>query len=154
MVLEHLVVVHLIDVVAGQDQDIIRVIFINKIDVLIDGVCSAFVPFRTLRTLVGGQCVDAAAHTVKIPGLAGADIGVERVRFILGEHAYRVNARVDAVREREINDLILAAEGDGGLGDLCGQHVQTAALAAGQKHCNAFFLPIHVELSISSTKSC
>ncbi len=73
VVLEHLVVIHLIDVVAGQDQDIIRVIFINKIDVLIDGVCSAFVPFRTLRTLVGGQCVDAAAHTVKVPGLAGKD---------------------------------------------------------------------------------
>ena len=44
MVLEHLVVVHLIDVVTREDEHIIGVISVNEGEILIDRVSSSLVP--------------------------------------------------------------------------------------------------------------
>ena len=83
--------------------------------------------------------MDAAVHAVQVPGLAGADVAVELQGFVLGQHAHRVDPRVGAVGEGEIDDAVFPAEGDGGLGHIAGQNVETAALPSGQKHCDTLF---------------
>src|SRR6476646_6551568 len=57
---------------------------------------------------------------------------VQRSRAVLGQHANIVDARVDAVREREIDDPILASERHGRLGSLGRQRAERLAIAAGQ----------------------
>ena len=49
-------------------------------------------------------------------------------------------AGVDEVGQGEINDAVLTAERNGGFRHLAGQDIQAAALSAGQKHGDAFFL--------------
>ncbi len=46
MLLEHLLVVHLVDVVAGKNDDVTRVFAANRIDVLVYGIGGAQIPVR------------------------------------------------------------------------------------------------------------
>ena len=100
--------------------------------------------------LVGGQNLGAAVGLVQAPGLAVADVLVEFQGLILGQNAHGIDAGVDAVAQREVDNAIFSAEGDGGLGGFLRQDLQTAALAAGQQHGDyTFFLKIHGHSSSS-----
>ena len=140
---QHVGVVHLVDVVAGQHDDVFGVVLVDKVDVLVDGVCGALVPVGPLDLLIGGQDVDAAVGAVEVPGFAVADVVVQLKGLILGEDTDREDARVDAVGQREVDDTVLSAEGDRRFGDLVGQDAESAALAASQKHGDAFVFTCH-----------
>ncbi len=120
--------------VAGEDQHIVGIIPVDKGDVLGDGVGGALVPVGLLALLIGREHVHAAVHAVQVPGLAGADVLVELQGLILGEHAHRLDAGIDAVGEGEIYDAVFPPEGHCGLGDVLCKHAQPAALAARKQH--------------------
>ena len=136
---EHQVVVHLVEMVAGEDDDVLRVVPVEKIDVVVNGVGGALVPFAAGLRGVRREDVHAAPGRVKIPRRARAEIPVEQRRLVLDQHADGIDAGVDAVGEGKIDHAVFSAERNGGLGDLLRQNTQTAALAAGQEHGNAFF---------------
>ena len=140
VMLHHFGVVHFVDVVAGQNDHIFRVVHIQKTDVLVDGIGCALVPGALVPLAhIGGEDMYAAVGSVKIPRLAGADIAIELQRTVLGEHTHGVDARIDAVGQGEVNDTEFAAKGDGRLGYVAGQRIQAAALATGQQHGYTFF---------------
>ena len=134
MGLEHAVVVHLVDVVAGQHQHVFRVKLLDEREVLEDRVRGALVPLAGIGGGVGRQHVHAAVAQVQIPGLAGADVAVQLQRTVLGQHADGVDVGIGAVRQREVDDAILSAEGHGRLCHDLGQQPEAAPLTAGQKH--------------------
>ena len=142
---QHVGVVHLVDMVAGEDDHILRVVHINEAQVLVNGVGGALVPGAALGALVGRQDVDAAGGAVQVPGLAAADIAVQLQGAVLGQHAHGVDTGVGAVGKREVDDAVLTAEGDGGLCHVSGKDIEAAALSSGQQHGNAFFF--HVSFS-------
>ena len=112
MLTEHFGVIHLIDVVAREDEDIIRVIHFDKTHVLINGVGRAGKPRAVLACgLVRREDEHAAVGTVKIPRLTAADVAVQAQRAVLRQHAHGVYAGVCAVGKRKINDPVLAAKG-------------------------------------------
>ena len=78
--------------------------------------------------------LDAAAVAVEVPRPAQADVVVERARVVLGQDDDVVDVRVDAVRQREVDDPVLAAERHGRLGPLLRQDREALALAAGEDH--------------------
>ena len=92
--------------------------------------------------------MQAAVGAVQIPGLAVAQVDIQLQGLILSQHAHGVHAGVDAVGEGEVDDAILTTEGDGRLGHVLGQRVETAALTAGQQHCHTFFFHELVHLNI------
>ena len=59
VLLEHALVVHLVDVVAGQHDDVVRAIAVDDVDVLIDRIGGAGVPLVLRRALAGGQDIEA-----------------------------------------------------------------------------------------------
>ena len=130
----HLGIIHLVDVVAGEHHHILGVIALDEGDVLGDGVGRALIPVGALALLVRGQHMHARVHAVQVPGLAGADVFVQLQGLVLGEHAYGLNAGIDAVGKGKINDAVFAAKGHGGLGQVLGQNPQPAALAARKQH--------------------
>ena len=140
VLVEHLGIVHLVNMVAREDKHILGVVHIDKADVLEDGVGRALVPRSAVRALIRRQDMYAAVCAVKIPWLAGADVAVELQRAVLRQYAHGVNARVGAVRERKINDAELAAERYGGLRHIFREHIEPAALPAGKQHGDTFFL--------------
>ena len=150
MVGHHVGVVHLIDVVAGENHHIVGVEAIHKIDVLVNGVGGTLVPAGFLVvTLVGGQNLRAGMGLVQVPGLTVSDILIQLQRLILGQNTHSVDAGVDTVAQRKIDDTVFAAEGNGRLGGFLRQDLKPAALAAGKQHRNyALFLKIHGHSSL------
>ena len=136
--------------VTGEDHHILRVITLDEVDVLIDGVGSALVPAALLVvTLVGGQYLGAAVGLVQAPGLAVADVLVQLQGLILGQNAHGIDAGVDTVTQGEVDDAVLTAKGNGRLGGFLRQNLQSAALTTGQQHCDAALLvKIHVHSSL------
>ena len=83
--------------------------------------------------------MNASMQAVQIPGLSVSDVLVEHKRLILGQNTHSIDAGINAVGQRKIDDTVLSAEGNCGFCQLLGQGVQTRSLAAGKKHCYHFF---------------
>ena len=97
VVLQHAAVVHLVDVVAAQDDHVLRLLAADGIDVLIDRVGRAHVPVGA-GTLHGRQQLEELAQLLRHnAGPAFADMPVERERLVLREDVDPAQAGVDAV---------------------------------------------------------
>ena len=134
MVGQHLGVIHLVDVVAGEHHHVIGVIALDKGDILINGIGRALVPVGLFLLLVRGQHVDTGVVAVQVPGLPVADVVIQLQGLVLGEHTHRLDAGVYAVGKGKIDDAVFPTERHRGLGEVPRQHAQTAALAAGKQH--------------------
>ncbi|MPN06932.1 hypothetical protein SDC9_154189 [bioreactor metagenome] len=137
---QHCAIVHLIDMIPRQNQNIFRIILIDKLRVLIDCVCGSGIPSAIHPRHIGRQHKHAAVHAVEIPVLSGADVAIQRERPILRQDADGVNIGIHAVAQREINNAIFAPERHGGFCHAGGKHAKAASLSAGEQHCdNPFF---------------
>ena len=69
--IQHLPVIQLIDVIAGEDQDLLRALGLQQVEVLVDGVGGAPVP-AAHHDLLGRHGVDelAQVRVHDVPGLA------------------------------------------------------------------------------------
>ena len=103
--------------VAGQDEDRVGGGLLDDVEVPEDRVCRPAVPLRDLAARdVWLEELHAAGVAVEVPRPAEADVIVQGVGVVLGQDEDVVDVRVDAVREREIDDPVLAGEGHGRLG--------------------------------------
>ena len=136
--LQHLRVVHLIDMVARKDQHVIRIVLIDEGAVLPDRVCRAGIPASVVLGHVRRKHEHAAVTAVEVPVLTGAEIGIQRQRAVLRQNADGVNVGIDAVGQRKIDDSVLSAEGDRRLRHAGGQDAETTALSAGKQHAHDF----------------
>src|SRR5262245_15383777 len=85
VVLDHRLVIHLVDMVAGEDDDIFGALFFQNVDVLIDGVGRAGIP-GFVDALLGRDDVDEFAQlAVEIVPPALVDVAVETHRLVLRE---------------------------------------------------------------------
>ncbi len=82
---EHLRIVHLVDVVAGEDENIVGLFGVEQEQVLVHRVGGALVPFLA-DPLLGRNRGDVFAEfgVQNVP--SAADVPVERVRFVLNEN--------------------------------------------------------------------
>ena len=147
--LEHLAVVHAIQVIARKNQDVLGVVGLDVVEVLRNGVGRARIPGAAGLRLVRRQDRHAAVAAVQIPRLAGTNIGMQQVGAILRQNAHRVDARVGAVGERKVDNAELATKANRRLSDLLGECPQSAALSSCEEHRDAFFLT-HRFLLLSS----
>ena len=60
--------------VARKDKHVFAVVFIEKMNVLVNGVCGTLIPLAARFCLIGRKSMDSAVGTVKVPRLAAADI--------------------------------------------------------------------------------
>ena len=58
---QHVGIIHLVDMVAREDEDVVRIVLLNKCHVLVYGIGSARIPLRGCLLHVGGQNKYAAA---------------------------------------------------------------------------------------------
>ncbi len=132
VLLQHRLVVHLVDVVAGEQDDVLRGVALDDVDVLIHGVGRAGIPGGFADALAGGQDVEAlvALGPEEVP--AALQVADQRVRLVLRGHADAADAGVQGIGQGEVDDAALAAEIYGGLGAGIRHLVQARAAAAGQ----------------------
>ena len=129
---QHALVVHLVDVVAGEDDEVLGPVAVDDVDVLEHRVGGAGVPLVLRHALARRQDVEAlVAHRLQeVP--AALQVPDQAVRLVLRRDGDAPDAGVERVRQREVDDARLAAEIDGGLRAALGQLQQPAAAAAGE----------------------
>ena len=131
---DHLGVVHAIQMIAGEDQVVVGVVAHEVPRGLAHGVGGALEPVRVLRRLLGGQDLDEArAEQVHAVGLA--DVAVERRRVELGQDEDAPDVRVQAVADRDVDQPVLAADRHGRLRAQLRERKQARSLTAAQNDC-------------------
>ena len=129
---EHGLVVHFVDMVARQDDDVFGCVALDDVDVLKNGVGGAGVPGSVGDALAGGKDVEAlvALQPEEIP--AALQMTDQAVGLVLGRHADASDAGIERIRQGKIDNAGFTAEMDRGLGPPLGQFQQAAALTAGE----------------------
>ena len=124
---DHLGIIHLVDVVAGQDQGVARGGLLDRVDVLVDRVGGPLVPVVG-DPLLGRDHLDVLVQLAgeELPALV--DVPVQAHRLVLGEDQDLAEVGVDAIREGEVDDPVDPAERDGRLGPVAGQGLQPGCL--------------------------
>ncbi len=133
VLLLHAGVVHLVDVVAGEDEDVLGLLGADGVDVLEDGVGGALVPALG-DALHGGKDLDELTELGgddRAP--AFADVAVEREGFVLGEDVDVAEVGVDAVGEGDVDDAVLAGKWDSGLGAVAGERKEPLPSTTGKQ---------------------
>ena len=97
MYIQHLGVIHGVDMVAGKNQHIVRIHHINEIQILIDGIRCTLVPVSSLIPGIRWQDEHAAGGLIQVPGIACTQIGMQLQRAILCQNAYCIDAGIGAV---------------------------------------------------------
>ena len=132
VLLEHFLVVHLVDVIAGEHHHVLRRVALDDVDVLIDRVGGAEIPHRLGDALRSRQNVEAlvSLRTEEVPSVL--QMSDQAMSLVLRGDGDAVDAGVERVRQDEIDDARFAAEVDGGLDAAVGQFHQASATPARQ----------------------
>src|SRR5208337_3338304 len=134
VLLEHLLVVHFVDVIAGKDEYVIRLLAADRINVLIHRIGGALIP--VLRDAhLRGQNLDEIAHAHQ-RGPAPANMTIEAQSLVLGQYEYAAQVAIEAVRQGEIDDPKDSAERNRRLGAVTSKRPKPLPLAAGDQTVN------------------
>ena len=125
---DHLRRVHAVDVVGAEHDHDVGALVADQVEVLVDGVGGALEPVRAAAHL-GRHRRHVVAQQRRQPPRR-RDVAVQRVALVLREHDDPVIAGVDQVRQREVDQAVVAAEGHRRLGPVQRQRRQALALAA------------------------
>ena len=127
----HLRIVHLVNVIAGEDQQEFRVFSVDQEHILIHGVGGAAIPIFA-DTLLRRNRGDIFAQfgVENIP--AGPDMAIERVRLVLNEDGDLAESGVQAIAQGKVDDAIFPAKGNSRLRALVGERKESFAFPAGQ----------------------
>ena len=83
--LDHVAIVHFVNMVAGQDENVFRIGFLDAVNVLVNGVGRALVPVL-VDALLGRQHVDVLLELAAEKTPAGGNVAVQAAGLVLGEH--------------------------------------------------------------------
>ncbi len=139
MVVEQLRVIHLVHVIARQDQQMLRVVLVDKLQVPRDGIGRSPVPAASVFAFVRRQDEHAPVFAVHVPVASDPYVRMQHERFVLGQHAYSVDTGIRAVAKREVDDAVRSSKVYGRLCQRLRQAFQSLALSAGQQHGDHFF---------------
>jgi hypothetical protein len=128
---EHQAVVHLVNVVAGQDQYVHGLAARQVLQVLVHGVGRALVP-GGVDLLLRRQDVNELAELAAEIAPGALQVHDQVVRLVLGQHRDAADAGIDAVGQGEIDDPVLAAERRRRLGSRQRQPLEARAATAGE----------------------
>src|SRR6266702_2569160 len=126
MLLEHQLVVHLVDVVARKDENVLGTLAADGINVLINGIGCALVPIFA-DALHGWQDLNELSELAgnNLPGFA--DVAIERECLVLREDIDPAQVGVNAVGKRNVDDSIDAAERNGRFSPVAGERIKSLA---------------------------
>ncbi len=125
VVLDHRTIVHLVDMIAGQDHDVAGAFLLQGVDVLVHGVRGTLIPVL-VDALLGRDDVDEFVQfTAEEPPPTQVDVAVQAHGLVLRQHQHLANAAVEAIRQREIDDPVPATERHGGFGAVASQRLES-----------------------------
>ena len=130
VLVDHLARVDAVDVVGAEDADHVGLLVVDQVQVLVDRVGRAREPVRAAAHLRRHRRDVVAEERRELPGRR--DVAVEAVALVLRQDGDPQEAAVDEVREREVDQPVVAAERNGRLGAVGRERPEPLALAARQ----------------------
>jgi hypothetical protein len=128
---QHLLEVHPVQLIARKDDDVVPVLVADVAHAAADGVGGPLEPVRALLGLIRGHRGDEArGEDVELVG--AAQVLVQALRLILGQHVDASDVGVQAIAHRHVDDPVLATDGNGRLGSIEGQGKESAPAATAQ----------------------
>jgi hypothetical protein len=110
---QHLPEVHAVELIAGEDDDVVPALVAHVAHAAADGVGGALEPVRALLGLLRGhQGHVARGEDVELVGVG--EVLVQALRLVLGEHVDAPDVRVQAVAHWYVDDPVLAPMGTAG----------------------------------------
>jgi hypothetical protein len=137
VLLQDLAKIHPVQLVAAQDQDVLRRVGQEVHQVLANRVRRSVPPRRIREGLLGGQNLDKAPRE-RIELVRARNVLVHGGRLELGQHVDVAQVRVDAVGDRDVHQAVLACQRNRGLGPILGQREQPRPRAPAQDHAEHF----------------
>ncbi len=130
VVRDHRTVVHLVDVVAGQNEHVLGPMRENEIDILVDRIRRAAIPHGSQLLLRGNRLHEFAELA---PQIAPAVLYVldQRLRLVLREDGDLADAGIHAVGQHEVDDAELTAKGRGRFASVGREVLQALAASSG-----------------------
>ena len=126
VLLDHVAVVHAVELVTAEDDEIFRRMFKEVAHVLAHGIGRSLIPFRALGGLLGGEDFhEARGEVVELVGLV--DVAVERGAVELGEDVDAAEAGVQAVANRDVYEAVFSTKRDGGFRTFLGERKESGA---------------------------
>ena len=117
--------------VAGEDQVVVGVVAGEVTRRLPHRVGRALKPVGALGCLLGGEHLDEAVRE-DVEAIGLRDVAVERGRVELRQHEHPLQAGVQAVADRNVDETILAADRHGRLRPHVGQRIEPGAAPPSQ----------------------
>src|SRR5690606_29487903 len=106
---QHGAVVHLVNMITGKNQNVFGVVAANDIQVLQYRIRRAGIP-GGFQPLLRRQKLDKLTEFPAEKPPAPLHVAIQRMRFILCQHADPADAGIDAVGEWKINDAKLSTK--------------------------------------------
>ena len=128
---DHVLEIHPVELVAGEDQHQVVVALGEIGDIAPDGVGGPLVPRLVLHRLLGGQDLDESAAE-RIELVRVVDVPVQADGVELGQHEDPVQPGVNAVGHGDVDQPIFAGDRHGRLAPRFGQRKQPRAATAAQ----------------------
>jgi hypothetical protein len=119
-----------VDVVGAEDDDVLRPLVVDQVEVLQDGVRRPEEP-PLAQPLLRRYGRDVVAQQVRQPPGLG-DVAVEAVRLVLRQHRDAQVSRVHQVGQGEVDEPVNRTERHRRLGSVRGERHQPLALTTGQ----------------------
>ncbi|OIQ64849.1 hypothetical protein GALL_535990 [mine drainage metagenome] len=129
---QHDLVVHLIDVVAGQNDDVFHAVTIDDVDVLRHRVSGPEIPFAFRDALARGQNIKVFVAFGAEETPAALHVADQGMRLVLRGNRHLADAGVEGVGQCEVDDPRLAAKVNRGFGTAVGQLFQAASPPTGK----------------------
>ena len=151
--------VHAVEVVAGEDQVVVGVVAREVARRLAHRVGRALEPVGAVGRLLGGEDLDEAARE-QVQPVGLRDVAVERRGVELRQHEDALEAGVQAVADRDVDQAVLAAERHGRLRAHVRQREEARAAPAAENQgqarhsCRQYLILRVCPEGISQTASC
>ena len=91
MEIQHRFVIHLIDMITGQNKHIIGVVALHICEILIDCVRGSRVPVRVRDLLIRRQYRDSSHILIEVPRDSDPDVRIQPQRHILCQYSYSIH---------------------------------------------------------------
>src|SRR5689334_6790247 len=117
MALQKLSIVHVIEMIAGENQQRVDAPVSDVRQYLAHRVGSPLKPLRVLRGLLGRENLDEAVRELR-EAIRLRDVSIERRGVVLRQHEGAQDVGVDAVGERDVDEPVFTTERDCGFGAL------------------------------------
>lgn len=122
MRVHHFGEVHAVELVAGKNEHVLAIGLVDVAEILPHRVRGALIPIRGVQRLLGRQNLDKAGVEL-VEGVRPANVPVQADRVELREHVNPVQPAVDAIRQGNVNQAVLAGQRHGRLRSILRQRI-------------------------------